>query len=262
MQPKLNGIRMMALNGVLMSRDGLVWKDHCLTHIREALSLLPKDKVFDGELYCHGLSLQEINSRIAVVRQDPHPEELNISYHIFDYVSLEPFFERSAHLHRWLHAAQQQCSHLLPIKWVHTHFAPTYESAHAFFRLCQAERYEGAMFRDPLSPYSLPSTCSNKENRTPWLLKKKDWEDMDALILAVLEGEGWASGTCGSLLLRTPEGVEFKAGSGLDLLQRDKLWSLRHEIESLSWIAKIRYEMLSLSRVPLKPTIILLPSLP
>lgn len=254
-QPKLNGIRMMAQGQNLMSRDGLLWKPGILAHIRSALAALPPDVIFDGELYCHGMSLQEINSRIAVVRQSPHPDEAAISYHIFDFVSLSPFMERAQTLNMF-HVPSTS------IQFVETFFAPRYEEAHRRFLRYQELRYEGAMFRDPLAPYSLPSVCSNKENRSRALLKKKDWEDMDCTILEVLPGEGQFETTCGSLRFETPDGVSFTAGSGLDTLQRHKLWELRYDIERLALTAKIKYEMLSDNGTPLKPTILLIPALP
>lgn len=52
------------------------------------------------------------------------------------------------------------------------------------------------------------------------LLKVKKFEDAEALVIAHLAGKGKHLGKLGALLLRTPEGLEFKVGSGFSDYQR------------------------------------------
>jgi ATP-dependent DNA ligase len=269
-QPKLNGVRAMYKNGKFMSRDGVVWSENCLSHIRAALAALPEHVVLDGELYLHGISLQQINSRVAVMRQYPHDLERSVSYYVFDQVSTEGFAVRSSELSLlWReYIAERDATH---VPLVQTHFIALPRAADPLFYHYKELGFEGLMYRHPLMPYSLPDICGNKENRSPWLLKRKTWLDLDAEIIEVCAGNNRLAHTCGSVSLRfedldTGKVVYFSAGSGLSDLQRDELWRRREDISDAfscraPWICKIQYEMLSDSGVPLKPTIILIPQL-
>lgn len=88
-QPKLNGLRCLAIVGpdrsvTLKSRQGTVWDT--LEHIEAAVAVLgePGD-IFDGELYLHGLPLQEHNSLVKNA-SDPEVAEKRkqLRYHIYD----------------------------------------------------------------------------------------------------------------------------------------------------------------------------------
>lgn len=260
-QPKLNGIRAMYKNGVFMSRDGLAWSKDCLSHIRAALASLPSDIILDGELYVHGLSLQQINSRIAVNRTTPHDLEHTVSYNVFDQVSDMGFGIRHAELNLlWREHVPDPSALLVP-----THFIHHPHHADPLFVHYKERGYEGIMYRHPLSPYSLPDICGNKENRSTYLLKRKTWQDLDADIIEVVSGNGRLSTTCGSLSL-VHNGAYFSAGSGLTDLQRDELWRRKDDIYDSyafgrAWKCKIQYEMLSDDGIPLKPIIILIPNL-
>lgn len=58
--------------------------------------------------------------------------------------------------------------------------------------------------------------------RSDDLLKVKRYEDAEALVLAHLPGQGKYRGHMGALLVRTPDGREFKLGSGFSDLERAK----------------------------------------
>jgi ATP-dependent DNA ligase len=262
-QPKVNGVRAMFSNGRFMSRDGVLWQPGCLTHLRRALGAMPPDVVLDGELYTHGLPLQTINSRIAVNRQTPHDLEPSIGYHIFDLVSDEAYAVRNALLYLLIRECVAPAD-AVHIKFVQTMYAATPKIADMMFSQHKREGYEGAMYRDMYAPYSLPDISTNKENRSVWLLKRKDWLDLDAAIVSVESGNNRLAHTCGSLSLAFHhEGhiIYFSAGSGITDLLRDQLWERRDEIaqayaQGKPWMVKIEYEMLSLGNVPLKPTIV------
>jgi ATP-dependent DNA ligase len=268
-QPKLNGVRAMYKAGMFMSRDGVLWNNACLQHLRSALAAFPSDVVLDGELYIHGLSLQQINSRCAVMRQEPHAEESTLTYNVFDLVSDEGFAIRTAQLQLlWLDyiaEADQDKVVLVP-----THFAGLPRLADALFPQYKSLGYEGTMYRHPLMPYSLPDISSNQENRSKWLLKRKDWLDLDAYVLEVCSGNNRLANTCGSLscywVNEAGKKIYFSVGSGLTDMQRNELWAMREMVAEASdkrpWTIKVRYEMLSDGGVPLKPTVILVYNLP
>ncbi len=60
-----------------------------------------------------------------------------------------------------------------------------------------------------------------QSGRSNDLLKLKKHDDAEAIVIAHLEGKGKYVGKLGALLLRTPEGLEFKVGSGFSDVQRD-----------------------------------------
>lgn len=81
-QPKLNGMRCMASSTWMKSRENL--HISCLPHIQQALSRFPPEIVLDGELYCHGKTLQEVIS--LTKRIEPHPDHYKITFFVFDLI--------------------------------------------------------------------------------------------------------------------------------------------------------------------------------
>lgn len=206
-QPKLNGIRALYWNGEFVSRDGEVWSQNCLQHLRHALTPF-QNVVLDGELYVHGQHLQSINSRIAVVRLSPHEEESMVEYHIFDYISTEPCLARMARLTTAL-SGTASC-----IQRVQTFVSASNLEANSHYKAFKLSGYEGMMYRDSSAPYAIPNlTCKRKDNRTHWLLKRKDWLDLDCLIVGMGEGAGKHADTMSYFVLRWGD-VEFEVSSG------------------------------------------------
>ena len=249
-QPKLNGIRCLYQNGNLVSREGEVWSHECLRHIRLAIQQLePGNNILDGELYCHGMSLQQINSRVAVMRVEPHKDEYAIQYHIFDYVSRLPTVERMLRLTEMF----KSVSDIYGVSLVPTFVTRSEADADRHHLQFKSLGYEGTMYRCPTSPYAIVGEHPRKDNRVSWLLKRKDWLDLDAVIVQVLPGEDSFSSTMGSFELDF-NGLRFKAGSGPTHSERAEYWKLRHKMPGLR--VKVQYEMLSDSGTPLKPVII------
>lgn len=254
-QPKLNGLRCMYQNGVFMAREGLPWSTKCLKHLRWELRNLDPNIILDGELYMHGFSLQQINSRVGIVRTTPHPSEEEVQYWVFDIVDTKPFYYRHNILgNKFKQFYNSECLVLVP-----TVLAPDIEVANWHFSKHKQQGYEGAMLRDPAAPYSLPEKCGNKENRVTTLLKLKDWLDIDVTILHVNEGTGQFQGMCGSLHVQVPNGTVCDVGSGISHREREWLWTHRDTV--VGWPVKVKYEMLSDTQVLLKPTIVQIPNL-
>lgn len=252
LQPKLNGIRCLYQNGHMFSREGEVWSTNCLTHIRHELDLLGVgDNILDGELYVHGMSLQQINSRVAVKRVEPHKDEAVIQYHIFDYVSRENMVERCVKLCSLF----RESLPLTSVKLVPTFVSRSKLDADRHHERFKSSGYEGTMYRHPARQYAIVGEHRRKDNRVDWLLKRKDWLDLDAVVVRVLPGnpDGRFCDTMGSFELDY-NGTRFEAGSGPTDMERAEYWRLRDRLAGCR--VKIKYEMFSDGGVPLKPVII------
>ena len=143
-QPKLNGVRGIHLpRGKFQSRYGEIWNDSVVEH---ALSALTRVGLFlDGEFYCHGMSLQNINSRIAVVRGEPHAERDKIKFCIFDVIVDAPFYKRNLVLHK----LRERFKDHPAISVVKTfEIATEAEGDYYYNHWKHVEEFEGAMYRE------------------------------------------------------------------------------------------------------------------
>jgi len=219
-QPKLNGIRLMYLNEQFVSRgmgleQGKVLDIRRLIHIRPLLLRFP-NIVLDGELYRHGMSLQQINSRARVASTDAHPDEIALEYHVFDYVSRMPFAERFIHL-------VQLFRDLPPngkLRLVPTYLTRSEQEANRHYAQFLSEGYEGMMLRRPDSPYALSDTCSRKDLRVADLLKRKVWIEVETVIRGVESGEGKHANTMSKFVLQWGDKV-FRCSSGPSDAERE-----------------------------------------
>jgi len=241
LQPKLNGIRCLAGGGVMQSNGEEIWSDAMHSHIRKELAKLPPHWIVDGEIYKHGWSLQTINGAGGVNRQTPNDKTEQLEYHIFDVISTDQLHMTFGQ--RWYLLGTIEESKT--IKRVETKYAETRKELETWHKHWTGLGYEGTMLRSDES-YGFAELCGNKENRWSRLLKFKDWLDFEYEVLGFEYGDGKYEGMVGALKLEH-EGKPFTAGSGLSDLQRDP--------NNLPKWVRVKYEMLSDTGVPLKPTI-------
>lgn len=249
-QPKLNGVRMLHRNGLSQSRYEEEWNPPVLAHISDQLRHISRDIIFDGELYVHGWSLQQINSACAVKRIQPTDKTRQLEYHIFDCIVPDqlnmPFVERTALLQSLLFNSPQH-----NLRFVETHLILTELDAEVRYAQFRASFYEGMMYRHRDAPYGFAEQCGNKENRWTTLIKRKDFLEDDFVCVDWTPGRDGFEGLVGALVFEMPNGQRFNAGSGLDLQQRQE-FILRSPV---GLRCRVKYEMLSDTGVPLKPII-------
>lgn len=251
-QPKLNGIRMLYRYGTMQSRshgqdEPKTWLAERLAHLRTALARVPQHLIFDGEIYTHGWSLQQINAQAAVNRLSDTDKTYRLQYHVFDIINTND-----------LNASFQDRFSFLTnivdteiVKFVPTFRVITPLEADGHFARFKADGYEGMMYRQHDVPYGLSTNCGNKENRWPILLKRKDWLDeiceiLDYQITTGTKGERGFQMSC-----RFINGNVFTVGSGLSHAERDRF----EHSPPIGQHVKVKYEMLSDGEVPLKPSI-------
>lgn len=170
---KDNGVtRAYSRNGKLITSI-----DHILNSID-----IPNGRIIDGELYCHGETLQTIVSWI----KKNQPESANLKYHAYDVISEEPFAYRQELLQQ-IHYSDQA------IEIVPTQRVSTLEEIFKYFKQFREEGYEGAIVRTGLAGYE-------DGKRSASLLKLKEWQDAEYVVIDILPSkDGWARLVCQSV---------------------------------------------------------------
>jgi len=253
-QPKLNGVRGVYIPpGNFQSRYGEVWNSPVIAHSLSALTGLSFH--LDGEFYLHGMSLQNINSRIGVVRNLPHAESTLIDFCIFDVMLDMPFHKRLLVLNR----LKEKLADKTGVRVVKTEEVSSPVEADFWYNKWKnEENFEGMMYRDANAVYGFAHRCGNKDNRWNYLLKRKEMMDAIGTIVGFNEmicgTTGQPKGTLGSFEITTDAGARFSAGSGLTHGLRAKYWAIGEE-QMAGTRVSYSYEMLSDSGVPLKPII-------
>lgn len=255
-QPKLNGIRMLAFNGTLQSRSyGLVqertWPQARLAHIRAALAAVPEHFMLDGELYVHGWSLQKINGVASINALADSEHTVLLQYHVFDIVNTrsleEPFAERAEYLAAFRRRLEA------PLCFVETILVPDQIRGDALYTAWKHFGYEGAVYKDPAESYGFAEHCGNKENRWKKTLKRKDYLDLVARCVGLIPGDdNKYEGMCASLVFQLDNGIRFQAGSGLSDFERQEFY----DNPPLDRYFSLKYFALSDDGKPLQPSIL------
>ena len=186
-QRKFDGVRCLAywdgLGVKLHSRGGDFYD---VEHIRiEVQRLLRPGEMLDGELYVHGLSMQQIASLV----KRPQEDSKKITYNVYDKVSLhvvdpEQWQERRANLHRWfqmhIEEARMMKSFIVQVGVFEAMDEDDIKKLHDQFI---AEGYEGAIVRLREGPYRVGY-------RSPDLLKYKEFDDGEFKLTGCKPGKG------------------------------------------------------------------------
>ena len=213
--PKLNGLRCMYIpERGFFSRDGKRWNDSVLAHI-----IPPKtDYIIDGELYCHGMSLQKINSAVGVNRLEPGEDSLSIIFFAFDLV--EPKFNaltRMLLLEKLLNDSHYETAGITLINW---EICKTRIELNECYNDYISRNYEGQMLKSVFGSY-MPQ--GSKERSTMNLQKRKAFLDAEfECIGRVISQEGKCAGKLGALKFITSNGVVFEVGTGFTDEEREE----------------------------------------
>lgn len=140
--PKLDGVRCLAImkDGVvtLRSRGG---KDYHVEHIQHALNDVMQDgEIWDGELYIHGLYLEEIVSAV----KKPNGNTPHLKYYVFDIPSDKPYSERSEDIKN----IENQVSPLKHIEFLADFRILNEQHLKSWHDSCVRDGYEGLMIRN------------------------------------------------------------------------------------------------------------------
>lgn len=215
-----------------------------LPHINEALLKLGLHGVeLDGELYCHGMSLQDIHS-IVSRKVNQHIEFAWIEYHIFDIVEIVPQRERFNML-KAIETMIVRHGLTEELKVVRPEIVKTEQEIDQFLDQAISEGYEGFVLRNPNNLY--------KRKRSTDLMKfKPHQEDVYEIVGTVEEvsQQGTPKASLGAFICRGDDNTVFNVGSGPTQDNRKELWKQRELLVGKH--LKVKYQALSPGRgVPL-----------
>jgi ATP-dependent DNA ligase len=229
--PKLNGLRCMWIPGRgFFTREGIQWRPEVLSHIQTAGTM-----VLDGELYCHGMRLQEINSAVGINRLGPGARAAEVSFNVFDTLTTGTALERMLSLGNLRGPGYQV---------VHWEKCFTRIELDRFYEQYIAEGYEGQILKSVYGHY-IPQ--GPKKKGTMNLQRRKAFVHGEFQCCGVeLSTEPRIAGLVGSLIFANPKGPRFGVGTGFDdTLRRE--WAKNPPVGR--W-ATLRYLYLSADGIP------------
>ena len=244
-QPKYDGERCRAIpigGGKYMLLSSQENPFFSVPHIVEYLSTLQLNVELDGELYCHGLSFEDIHSRVSRT-VNLHSDYGCIKYHIFDYVSEEPQVIRMDVLTN------------MPLESNCTTIAPYYvcwnlEDIMRRYDLLLNKGYEGIIVRHLEAPYV--------RKRSVYMMKfKPKKEDIYEIIgyKEEVSKDGIFKDRLGALTCTGDDGTVFSVGSGLNDEDRQTLWDSRELLKGKR--VRVQYQHLtSGKKVPRFPVFV------
>jgi ATP-dependent DNA ligase len=244
-QPKLDGVRCRAIisNGyvqLLSSEERVI---DLVPHINKALSeMIPSGIVeLDGELYCHGMSFEQIYS-ITSRSKNYHPNANKIQYHIFDIICRDQQIYRTSELNKQGFFKTDDTIHI-----VESSLVRDLDEIMLYFHRYIDKGYEGFVIRDKDGSY--------QRKRYTGIMKFKPHQTDLYLIIGTQEEisiTGEPKGTLGAFICTSTEGTVFNVGTGLTYDQRVLYWKERESLTGL--YLKVKYQSLTQSnRVPRFP---------
>jgi len=229
-QPKLDGMRCIANNKVMLSRKNTPITT--LPHIATELTgILP---YIDGELYAHGLSFQENMRLIKKHRND----SVTVKYHVYDMISDKPFVDRFNDLFELI--ATKNNIEIVPTTTVFSEE----EIMLKFIEFVEAG-YEGIIIRHGNKRYEV-----NK--RSDSLLKYKEFIDEALPLKDVIASD--KNHNIGIPVFETAAGKKFKAGVKMTTAEKTDL--LTNKNKYINKIAELRFFEYTNDDIPRFPIMI------
>jgi len=254
-QPKLDGIRCIAINGQAYSRKMKLIPNQFIQKVFAELNL----HGFDGELMVHG-DFNKVQS--AVMSEDGEPD---FYYVVYDWWNLEqPYEERFECVLTAVNLLNSQY-----VAAIDSGVVENGEQAEEELNHFIKAGYEGAMLRSFTSPYK-QGRSTFKEG---YLLKLKKFLDDEAVVIGFEERlhntneqgrdeRGYAkrsskkegmvgANTLGSLIVKWND-IEFGVGSGFNDAQRKEIWENKEQY--LGKLVTFKFQELSAKGIPRFPT--------
>jgi ATP-dependent DNA ligase len=177
MQYKFDGHRILVTRQndelIAYSRNGKLI--HTIDHILEYVDI-PEGTTLDGELYIHGMPLQQISSLVRKVQ----PDNIKLKYIVYDQISDKRFADRFDEIAKFRLGDDV---FMAVTNDAHNDYEPA-------FAYAKKEGYEGLIARQNNVGYEAGK-------RSTQLLKIKTRFDFEAEVIAIIpSADGWAVLTC------------------------------------------------------------------
>lgn len=253
-QYKLDGNRCLVHNDgnrlIAYTRNGKEFGT--LEHILEKLQgVIPPGQTLDGELYIHGVSLQNIVS--LVKRKQPDTDK--IIYHIYDTISESPFSERHKLLESILADFKDTTSS--PIRLLKTTRCEGGPSQiYNAMKQAREQGYEGLMIRsdNKIVRRKLQKAGYEDGKRSGSLIKFKEWISEDFVVKDIVPSkDGWARCIC--LISDNPQGKTFAVSCPGDMEFRHHV--MEHKEEFIGKELTCDFAYWTKDGVPFHPTAVI-----
>lgn len=248
-QPKYDGVRCRAIpiqtgpKGdeflLLSSEENVIYS---VPHINEILSGSKLRAELDGELYCHGMTFEQIVS-ITSRTVNISPDHQQIKFHIFDIVNDQPQMRRTLliealrGLSPWLEIAPfWLCESLDDVTRTYDHIVNL--------------GYEGIIVRHQMAPYE------RKRSTLVMKFKPKQQDEYEVIgVTEEIDKDGNPKDRLGALICRSGDGNTFNVGTGFTDEDRVKLWDIQGILPGM--IATVKYQHItSGNKVPRFPVFV------
>jgi len=246
-QPKYDGVRCRAVpipgGGyiLLSSEENVIYS---VPHILDWLNRVQLTTELDGELYCHGMSFEDIVS-ITSRTVNIHPDYKSIKFHIFDLVNEDVQTKRLNELYDKFYKLREDIIRVAPF-W-------TCESLDCIMKVFDEIinlGYEGIIVRHFANFY--------ERKRSTYVMKFKPKKEDSYVILGSeeeLSTDGTPKDSLGALVCRSGDGNTFRVGSGFTQRVREDLWSNRESLKGRT--VRVQYQHLtSGKKVPRFPVFV------
>jgi DNA ligase-1 len=244
-QPKYDGVRCRAVpldqGGYILvsSEENPIFS---VPHIQNLLGNYQLTAELDGELYCHGMSFEEIIS-ITSRTKNLHQLHREINFHVFDIVNELPQMRRTILLEklRNIHPKIQ----VAPF-WL----CETLEEIMKVYDDLVRQNYEGIIVRNIAAPYV--------RRRSTYIMKfkPKQWDTYEIIdCVEEVSINGVSKDTLGALVCKSGDGNTFNVGTGFTDERRKQLWDIRGILPGS--FAKVQYQHItSGKKVPRFPVFV------
>lgn len=240
-QPKLDGVRCMVFRDrhgyKFISRGNKEYKN--VEHLESELNQLEfsSNVILDGEIYCHGLDIQDINSRVKRYQEDKTEE---LEYWIYDCYedACLSWKDRRKLLEDMFDGHQSKLIKLCPTVTAADAGDIQHIDEHNL-----KDGYEGSIIRNLQGVYQLNHRSRN-------LFKYKQFQDAEYPIVGFTEGVGKYKG-CVIWKCQTTEGHEFDVVPKGTIEQKEE-W-FQNGADYIGQLLKVKFFDLTQKNVPRFP---------
>ena len=240
-QPKLDGVRCVAVGDELYSRNGIVFPT--LEHIKNELKLNTENLVLDGELYTDDINFEKIVGLVRKTKKTKEEEQnsLKIYLNVFDYIDSDlPYEKRLINLNKFF----EKNKDLKYIRQVKTEECKDENNVMEYLDKYIKEGYEGVIIRNKKGKYAENARSNN-------LQKLKKFIDEEFEIIDYTTPTTGKEIGCVVWICKTKEGKKFNVRPSGNYDERKKQYK-----DGKKYIGKmltVKYQELTNDHVPRFP---------